>query len=116
MPNHDDFEGDLIVDSENIVFQNRLWNTVQDLVNQYEITISSDCEFLMRSLIQEGISHMDMENRLSDGPSRELAEANLTVFVSRMVITVLMQGSQELDIDTFHVVESTFAVWPFYGG
>ena len=45
---------------------------------------------------------MDMENRLSDGPSRELAEANLTVFVSRMVITVLMQGSQELDIDTFH--------------
>lgn len=116
MPNHDDLEVRLMPDSENARFQNRLWNTVEDLVNQYEITISSDCEFLMRSLIQEGISHMDMENRLSDGISRELAEANLTVFVSRMVITALMQGSRELEIDTFHVVQSTFAVWPFYGG
>ncbi|RKU24919.1 hypothetical protein C6503_00075 [Candidatus Poribacteria bacterium] len=101
---------------ENTDFQDHLWNTAENLINQYGMIFSSDCEFLIRSFIHEGISRMDAEDCLSDDMSCELAEANLAVFVSRMVIIALMQDSRELDTDTFYAAESGFAVWPFYGG
>ena len=116
MRNHSDLEDLLVVERENTDFQDHLWNTAENLINQYEMMCSSDCAFLIRSFIDEGISRMDAEDRLSDGVSRELAEANLTVFVSGMVIIALMQDSRELDTGTFYTAESGFAVWPFYGG
>ena len=112
MPNHADLEDRF----GNTDLEDRFWNTAENLVDQYEMTVSFDCEFLIRSFIREGIGQMDTEDRLFDHISRELAEANLTVFVSRMVIIALMQGSRELDTDIFHIAEAAFAVWPFHRG
>lgn len=98
----------------NIDLQTRFWNAAENTANEKGFAFTSGCESLLRELIDEGINRIVDENRLDDDASLELAETNITAFVSRMVVEAQDQELPELDESMFQLAEAALGpIWPF---
>jgi hypothetical protein len=77
----------------------RLWAMAQDRAAGFGF--APGCEGLVLRLVRTGVQRLEAEGFLDDGDRIAIAEANLTIFISEMVIAARGFGLLELHENTF---------------
>lgn len=96
-----------------VAFKNQLWQAAQREANQLGKPFDSAAEDQLKSMIDQGVDHMQ-SSEVENDPSRvQEAERNIVQFVQAMDNDAQRRGQSELDIASYNAARNICPLWPY---